>query len=201
MSTRIKLQDMMLLDKDQFEFTPDLPKLRYLGQGVPVFLWDVCQFTDSLGMILGGMEEGKDYRVTYPRAYTSRSYIPWYNIDHTSATFPSYMLEEPADCDFLQLPDYSIAKPLPVQGRVLSLSLRAIRELDFHYDNTGTFERTKIKVKPYTSSSFEYECYAYLNDTDSLSEFDLKDNEYKLQEGIDLTPFSDTGDIFYYGKD
>jgi len=173
----------------KYNMTPDLPKLRYFGGGVPVFLWDDLQDYNTLCTVLGSIDMRTHYESKFFNAFTVGKYVPWYNMDEAKERYAAYCLEEYEDIEYLSVPEYTIGKPLQVKGKVVCLSVEAIQELDIYYENEHIFTRHRIQVYPSQWSKQPQEVYAWLNDVDQISCFDSKTSEYILDQDIDPTPF------------
>lgn len=181
------------IDADvSYNFTPDLPRLRYYGSGIPVFLWDDLKDFKSLQFALGSLDLSACYESRFFQAITAQNYVPWYNMDESQGSYPAYCLEEFEDIDFLGLPEYTKGDPLPMKGKLVSVSLQALQELDCYYENNHIFERTLITVYPSQWNKQPMQAYTWLNNVDNLSTFDGKTQEYVLDENIDPTPFRTT---------
>jgi|SRR6056297_3943722 len=176
----------------KYNHTFDLPKLRYLGAGIPVFLWDNLQDFPDASAILGCTDMSQSYESKYFNALTVNKYIPWYNMDDSKDSYAAYCLEEHEDIAFLDLPEYTTAKPLPIKGKVCLVSLEALQELDIYYENERLFTRTRIQVYPSQYCKKPIEVFTWFNSVDQISSFDQDANEHVLDANIDPTPFRDS---------
>lgn len=178
------------IDTDlKWNSTPDLPKLRY-AQKIPIFLWDdLIDFTTFSATMREVAELSKNYRSISNFAVTVEKFIPWYNLSDSSSRYNAYCFREVADVANIDLPEYSIDKPLPMRGKRADVSLAILQALDVYYENERDFERYLIWVKDSTHSVHHKLCYTWLNKEDQVLEFDSKTSEYVPASGIDLTPF------------
>lgn len=173
----------------KYNVTPDLPTLRYNGCGIPVFIWDDLQDYSTISAVLQSLPMQDCYLSVYPTAITCNKYIPWYNMDDSRDSFAAYCLEEHEDLALLEVPGYTVDTPLQMRGKVVRVSLEALRELDMYYENNHIFSRQKIKVFPSAYNKLPLEVYTWFNNVDQISSFDTQNSEYILDKNIDLTPF------------
>lgn len=176
----------------KYNHTFDLPKLRYFGAGIPVFLWDNLQDYPDASAVLGCIDMSQNYESKYFNALTANKYIPWYNMDDSKDSYAAYCLEEHEDIAFLDLPEYTMAKPLQIKGKVCLVSLEALQELDIYYENERLFTRTRIQVYPSQYCKTPIEVFTWFNSVDQISSFDQDANEHLLDANIDPTPFRDS---------
>lgn len=178
-------------------WTPDLPALRYNGGGIPIFLWDDNQDYGILKSVLNQVSISQHVEFRAFAAKTADRFLPWYNLMPDQNYYPSYCLEEAEDVDFLSLAEYTIGKPMQMEGKIIYVSLEALQELDYYYENEFNFNRVKIKVHPNLQAKTHYDCFTWLNDVDSLCEFDNITNEYVFRKGIDPVPYRETNNHTY----
>lgn len=179
-------------------WTPDLPTLRYSGGGIPVFLWDDLQHYTTLKSTLSGETPLHTLHMKHPDALTVRNYTPWYNLEINENSYTSYCLEEPEDVDFLPLEEYTSTVPKQIRGKVYSVSLTALQDIDAYYENETNFDRVRLKVYPSKFSKVAIECFTWFNSVDQITAFDLNKNEYLMREEIDPVAFREDDDVYAY---
>jgi hypothetical protein len=184
----------------KYNHTFDLPKLRYYGSGIPIFLWDNNQDYPDINAVLGAIDMSLNYESKYFNALTANKYVPWYNMDDSKDSYAAYCLEEYEDIAFLDVPEYTMATPKPIKGKVCLVSLEALQELDIFYENERLFTRSSIQVYPSQYCKKPMEAFTWFNNVDQISSFDEDVNEHVLDANIDPTPFRDSnvGGVEYY---
>jgi len=183
-----------LIEADmQYNSTPDLPQLRYHGDGIPVFFWDELKDMTAARLIFPRTADfNKHYEPKFFSAYTVKKYLPWYNISAKSETYSSYCLEEYEDLAFTKIPEYTISEAMQMKGKVCRVSLEYLVELDVFYETDHNFNRVWIDVYPSEYYKTPVRAFTWLNDIDQLCVFNTTTNEYELDSAFDLTPYSTT---------
>jgi hypothetical protein len=182
-----------LIDVDvKYNLTPDLPKLRFYGHGIPVFLWDGLQDYSTITTIIGCTDMTNNYESKFYNALTVNKFVPWYNMDDSKDSYAAYCLEEHEDVALLEVPEYTIGTPLQMKGKICLVSVLALQELDMYYENDSIFTRTEIDVYSSQYTRTPMRVFTWLNSADQISSFDNETSEYILDKNIDLTPFKDT---------
>jgi hypothetical protein len=184
----------------KYNHTFDLPKLRYYGSGIPIFLWDNNQDYPDINAVLGATDMSLNYESKYFNALTVNKYVPWYNMDDSKDSYAAYCLEEYEDIAFLDIPEYTMATPKQIKGKVCLVSVEALQELDIFYENERLFTRSLIQVMPSQYCKKPIEVFSWFNNVDQISSFDEDLNEHVLDANIDPTPFRDSkvGVVEYY---
>jgi len=173
----------------KYNLTPDTPKLRYNGEAVSVFLWDNLQNYDELETAVDPLKVHEHYRGSFFTAITEGKFVPWYNIDADTTTYPAYCFEEYEDIEYTDIEEYSVDDPMPVKGKIAQVSLELLQALDLYYNNLQIFDRIQINVQTSAYSGKVVPCYAWFNTVDSIGSYFQEEGLYKLDKGIDLTPF------------
>lgn len=182
----LDIEDKMLIDL-QWNFTPDLPALRFQGPQL-VFLWDDL----SLGFALQdrmGLRMPEDQRIESVSAQTVTHYLPIKNSVDTSS---EYKYRLPAMADWRPMVEdfqaASVSGPvLPVAGRVFSVGLKAITTLDNYYCNTLAMHRRKISVMSHTKGSI-VQAWTYLTKLTDVCKYDPHKQKHRFSHTFDPQP-------------
>ena len=189
MTKQASLTDLIRLDI-KYCRTPDLPALRYEPARIPVFLYDNMKDSVNAKAHLYDLQLGIDWSTQYNFAVTKEKYVPWYSL-HESDNYEALCLEDPLDAVYTDVEDYCLADPLPIMGKIVYVSIHALEELDYYYDNEYCFDRVKIEVHPSPLSKKTKECFAYFNQLEGIATWDETKKEYKLNANISTTPFNE----------
>ena len=175
------------LDQDRWcGLTPDMPELRFKGPQL-VFLWDQNkdrQFFDD-----NHLERGKDYVIKHWNAHTVRSYIPFRNNSGAIGTLPFYAMKSVNWPDLMVEDQVSqlLRDPMQISGRVMSVSLKALIELDQYYSNGFATTRHRIPVTTgMQTNTPDVSCWMYFSSLRSLCKYDPHSQKYSMQRGITI---------------
>ena len=167
--------------------TPDLPSLRYNGVQPMVFLWDDNQDFTTLQKVMD-VDMSRHYESKFFAAMTKELYLPWYNLAADEDMYPAYCLEDHNDTLWLDIEDYAVVRPRRLKGKLCKVSLQALTTLDLYYNNETIFTRQQIHVQPSVFSDQTIKAYTWFNRVEQIA---VEDGDlYKLDEGIDITPFT-----------
>lgn len=187
----------------QYNYTNDMPIQRYTGPK-PVLLYgslqDFADYTNLLQKALPGVkcEATKDYRVL--------SYVV------TTAQKFCMVQEEKQREDRAYEHAMFFSKPyqeasgqkleaLPVQGRLVSVSLKGLRVLDYYYRNQYRSNRLRVKLNTNAQNPHDW-AYMYHLPPARTFKYDAHAKKNVLKEGIAFTPFTPLmkGDTKIYSK-
>lgn len=180
----------MLMEDAWMGATPDLTRLRYKGPQF-VFMWDKCRDTDWLDR--QGLKKNRDYLIETWNAVTQREYLPFENPSSNNRNYGAYLPRTinwwkvfgKTDEDNPILQELANTEPSPVAGRIFSMGLEAIRQLDAYYGNGATHIRSLVPVHTgRTESSDVMMCWVYFTNIQAISKYDPHEKIYKLSSGI-----------------
>ena len=191
----MNIKEMVAFDM-KYNYTPDMAPLRYYTGYIPVFLWDDMRDHLTFKQHINGLN-ANDYKYI-EEAYTDEAFLPWYNLSDTD--YQAYCLRDYRDVDFTNADDYMKGTPQPMSGKVVGLSLKAIKLLDIFYANETKFVRQLINVKSKSVNKHGTkpitEVFAYFNELEDISGWNNTDSEWRIFEDIDLTPFREVNNIY-----
>lgn len=168
--------------------TPDLPSLRYHGRnGIYVFLWDDMTTLANVQAVTNSSQIFDEYRSEYSEAITVDPYMCWYNL---KAPYAAHMLNDPDAIPFLDLEAYQEGELLPVKGKLVTVSLDLLQELDMYYNNGVDFTRVRLDVYPTVYATTKMNVFTWMNSIDQLGAWNKDVNHYKLKDTIDITPMN-----------
>lgn len=174
----------------QYNYTHDMPLQRYTGPK-PVLLYgrlqDFADYTDVLQNALPGVkcEAQKDYRVlTYVATTIQKFCMVREEVERKDKAYEHAM--------FSSKP-YSEAsgqtlEALPVQGRLVSVSLKGLRVLDYYYRNRYRSNRLKVKLKTNAQNPYDW-AYMYHLPPARTFKYDVHTRKHALKEGVKFTSF------------
>jgi hypothetical protein len=173
-----------MIDYDySYDFTPDLTALRFLGTSIPVFLWDNLQRYPDLKEVMGDLGISKHYVTKELTVKTVPEFIPLIaSVRKNEDLHAAYMLRNSAHLKHIYQGD---AKPLPVDGKYLRVSLAALQVLDAHYRNTEDFTRRLVQVRCPRDKSI-INCYTWMNSLNQIATFDAKEQQHAIIDGLEL---------------
>lgn len=181
----------MLMEDVWMGMTPDQTRLRYKGPQY-VFMWDACRDTDWLES--HGIKRNRDYVIESWNAMTERRFLPFENGTPNNRNFSAYL---PRTVNWYKIygEDNEVAKklktlePHQVAGRIISMSLEGLRQLDAYYGNTASHTRELIPVfQSRVSTAQKIMCWAYMSNIRSISKYDPHKKKYEMASGIDVKP-------------
>lgn len=184
-----KIRKRIQQDVDEdilYNFTPDLPHLRYRGPQL-VFLYDDMKHWSSLEAL--NLVSNKDFFIDAFSAVTKSHYIPFQNmLSANGKGFKYYLIRSSNWPDIVNERDLERfdTTPLPVSGRLISCSLEALMALDQHYCNGHVFQRSKINVFPTLQTETDKFVWAYCNRLGSIAKFDPHSQTYSFGSYIEL---------------
>ncbi len=164
--------------------TDDLPRLRFDGPQM-VFIWD--DMKDRIKLEDLDIDLNKDFIVKHWNAYTVKHYLPFRNVQVNNKTFRQYV---PRGVNWPNLmsqsvPDKFQAEPRPIEGRIYSMSLKAIQALDQNYGHGYTHSRVKVPVRTgMTSESPVIDCWLYFTALKGISKYDAHEQQYVMNKDI-----------------
>lgn len=180
--------------------TFDAPMLRYYGGPIPVFLWDNLQDYPALIDAVKICSGSSHYQYMHGVAYTKELMLPWYNMTMDLEEHIGLCLAQSEDINALNLSSLESGDLMPLQGKVVGLSLRAIRELDIYYENEVKYSRIPIDIVPVGPLNKDRKktirAFAYLNVIEDVADYSDTKKEWELKSDIDLMPFKDSGGVY-----
>lgn len=178
--------------------TPDLPSLRYYGRvGIPIFLWDDMADFTNLQAVTSHNSIVDHYRSDYYNAITVDNFMCWYNL---KAPYAAHMVADLEALPFLDLEEYQEGEVLPVTGKLVTVSLDLLQELDMYYENGVNFTRTRVDVHPTPFATTKMNVFTWVNTIDQLGAWDHAKQNYKLNDDVDIAPMNTNnrnGKTFY----
>lgn len=169
-------------------YTPDISELRYCGtRGLKIFLWDdlkdfnILQSLTTFNTILS-----EHYQSEYYLANTVDKVKAYYNL---KAPYAGVIFD--ADADHPELDDYMKTEPRSILGKIVTVSLQLLTELDCYYENGGLsscFRRKKIKVYPSPYKKTPVEAWTWFSPIDSViesKEFDITPMRTETRNGVE----------------
>lgn len=198
MSKTMTMMDLIHKDIDD-SHTFDMPLLRYYGGAIPVFLWDDLQDYPEMIKQIPATSTSAGYKYMTGRAFTKELLLPWYNMSMDLEEFTGFCLGHSEDLNALDLDPVEQGALQPIAGKMVGMSLEAIRQLDIYYENEVKYTRRLIEVIPQSLANKGMEplqAYAYFNVLDDLATYNKMTNEWTMRSGMDLLPFKDNGGVY-----
>lgn len=164
-------------------YTPDRPILRFKGPQY-VFIWDKLLNESKLRSICG-MKKDEEWKWTHWRASTVDKFIPIANGGKAQ------YLPDTKDWVHLLSDDlmpYKSLKTLPVQGRILSVSLSGLEKLDQFYHNTLLSYRKKLPVFKDQRLKETLTPWVYLHPFHRTMKYNPHTQKYKFPSEFDVSP-------------
>lgn len=194
--TKMTLYDMIHADLD-YRHTYDMPLLRFQKEPIKVFLWDDMQDYTTFMKEIVGINQTTDYRYVTGKAFTEEHYLPWYNMSDDGA-HPALCLSNVSDLEDVDMPEWMDGDAMPLTGKVVSVSLKALHLLDCYYENEVLFSRQKIKVRPQNHKSLgdSIEVFAYFNALDDVANYSSTRKSWIIPTDRDIMPFKDNGGVY-----
>ena len=172
----------------QMNFTPDLTSLRYYGAGIPVFLYDELSDYSNLASALDNCKPlSSNFTTTEFSAMTMDKYVPFKNVSDNQGYYDTYMLQTVKHLSRLYSGTVELRR---VKGKLITMSLDALQDIDRYYTNGISYNRKVISIKPNERSKVVYKVFAYFADVDMITKYDPHKKEYKLLNGMELSPYS-----------
>jgi hypothetical protein len=168
--------------------TPDLPKLRYAGPQ-QVFIWDdlksQLKFQHELGV-----DQDHDYKVENYSVHTKEHFLPFKNVNSYGKEFNYYLPKHTTWRGMMQgCEGVRGVESAPVQGRLISCSVRTLCLLDEYYINGTMFDRILQPVVHWKDSArVTTWVWMYVNSMDQLGKYDFHEKTHNMFAGITPQP-------------
>lgn len=149
--------DSMYWQHSAENYTYDNSTLRY-GGPIPVFLYGAYNTYSFVQRVCQprGCDHQTDFKYIRGNVLTEEKYIRFDRTTHGQTyNYPSFLLD---NC--WQFGDKGLEQ-FPVEGTLFTLSLKAIRALDFHFRNMSIFERELVFLDEKTTISGVDWAYTY----------------------------------------
>jgi hypothetical protein len=167
-----------------FSCTPDMPALRF-AKTIPVFIWDEMKTYKSIEDTLG--ITSSEYKVISYLSFTKEKFLPFFN---NGVTKQDYFLPASPTWNKSLKEATVTGEPKQVSGRILHVSLYALRVLDLYYNNTVIHQRHKMRFVSQgrnLKESLETQAWVYMLPTTSFTKYHPHEGEYRLTKGFDPT--------------
>ena len=178
--------------------TPDVAALRYAGPQ-KVFLWDDTQ--DMMRWNKLNLDLPKDIKTVGFQAWTQHELMPMMKRGGSCQykallpLGPSWRSQIKAH----EVGSFMSMQTAPIKGKVVSMSLKGITNLDRYYVNGLIFDRIKMPIVTLERSTQKVEsCWMYVNKLTSIAKYDPHEQKYMLGSYFDPIPFEKQGGKWDY---
>lgn len=171
-----------------FNFTPDLPALRYQKQPFKVLFVDSLGDKGELEFVMPDLD-ATQFRFVCSMAVTADKFYAFRNKANNPRFFESYVFSENFNPqEVAGVP--KDARPMPVMGTVYEVDLDNLMRIDFFYDNTYDIDRKKVNIKMTPKSTQTYPAFMYLSSANKIAEtYNQRTKKYEPYAGIQLEEF------------
>jgi hypothetical protein len=161
--------------------TDDMAELRYAGPQ-HVFLWNDSKFTQTLEKL--DLVEDEDWTILHWTACTKSWYVPFERLGFKATLGANQFLFRAVnwkDSFSYKQTKYLKSEGLPVEGRILKCSLKALKELDEYHYNGVHHDRVKTKLTVGVgANAYDVTAWVYFTNRDQLTKYNPHSKEYEL---------------------